>query len=77
MKTQELEDKLHNVEIPVIEIEGHRNRLKMELLNSDYFNKKRLNVFITHLRKYLIKDSKIKLENVHNRGFILKIEDDN
>jgi DNA-binding response OmpR family regulator len=44
---------------------------------NDYFNKKSLNVFITHLRKYLNKDPKIKLENVHNRGFILKIEDDN
>ena len=44
---------------------------------NDYFNKKSLNVFITHLRKYLNKDYKIKLENVHNRGFILKIEDDN
>lgn len=44
---------------------------------NDYFNKKSLNVFITHLRKYLSKEVKIKLENVHNRGFILKIEDDN
>jgi DNA-binding response OmpR family regulator len=44
---------------------------------NDYFNKKSLNVFITHLRKYLINDAKIKLENVHNRGFILKIEGDN
>lgn len=44
---------------------------------NDYFNKKSLNVFITHLRKYLSKDHKIKLENVHNRGFILKIEDNN
>jgi len=44
---------------------------------NDYFNKKSLNVFITHLRKYLSNDAKIKLENVHNRGFILKIEGDN
>jgi len=44
---------------------------------NDYFNKKSLNVFITHLRKYLNRDPRIKLENVHNRGFILKIEDDN
>lgn len=44
---------------------------------NDYFNKKSLNVFITHLRKYLSKEVKIKLENIHNRGFILKIEDDN
>ena len=44
---------------------------------NDYFNKKSLNVFITHLRKYLSNDPKIKLENVHNRGFILKIEGNN
>jgi len=41
----------------------------------DYFNKKSLNVFITHLRKYLNYDSSIKIENVHNRGFILRIDD--
>lgn len=62
----------------------HKNMLctHKDILNhiwgkNDYFNKKSLNVFITHLRKYLNKDTKIKLENVHNRGFILKIEDNN
>ena len=40
---------------------------------NDYFSKKSLNVFITHLRKYLKNDLSIKIENVHNRGFILKI----
>jgi len=62
----------------------HKNNLcsHKDILNhiwgkNDYFNKKSLNVFITHLRKYLSFDSKIKLENVHNRGFILKIEDNN
>ncbi|HAT63395.1 MAG TPA: DNA-binding response regulator [Flavobacteriaceae bacterium] len=51
-----------------------------EILNtlwgkSDYFNKKSLNVFITHLRKYLQKDPAISIENVHKQGFILKIDD--
>ena len=32
-------------------------------------------VFITHLRKYLKNDSSIKIENIHNRGFILRIGD--
>ena len=41
---------------------------------NDYFNKKSLNVFVTRLRKYLSKDDSIKIENVHNRGFIFKIE---
>jgi DNA-binding response OmpR family regulator len=38
----------------------------------DYFNKKSLNVFITHLRKYLEKDPAIRIENVHGQGFILR-----
>ena len=40
---------------------------------NDYFNKKSLNVFITRLRKYFNKDLSIKIENVHNRGFVFKI----
>lgn len=39
---------------------------------SDYFNKKSLNVFISHLRKYLARDSSVTIENIHNRGYILK-----
>jgi DNA-binding response OmpR family regulator len=42
---------------------------------NDYFNKKSLNVFVTRLRKYLANDESIKIENVHHRGFIFKIED--
>ena len=41
---------------------------------NDYFNKKSLNVFITRLRKYFNKDVSIKIENVHNRGFVFKID---
>ena len=55
----------------------HKDILTRIWGKNDYFNKKSLNVFITHLRKYLNRDPRIKLENVHNRGFILKIEDDN
>jgi DNA-binding response OmpR family regulator len=39
---------------------------------NDYFNKKSLNVFITHLRKYLEKDPSLKIENVHGQGFIFR-----
>ncbi len=38
----------------------------------DYFNKKSLNVFITHLRKYLEKDGSVRIDNVHGQGFILR-----
>ena len=42
---------------------------------SDYFNKKSLNVFISHLRKYLEADPSIKIENVHKQGFILRVNE--
>lgn len=42
---------------------------------NDYFNKKSLNVFISHLRKYLQEDPSISIENIHKQGFILKIKD--
>ncbi len=41
---------------------------------NDYFNKKSLNVFISHLRKYLQSDTSIKIENVHKQGFILRVD---
>lgn len=53
----------------------HKEILSALWGKSDYFNKKSLNVFITHLRKYLQKDPAITIENVHKQGFILKIEE--
>jgi DNA-binding response OmpR family regulator len=44
---------------------------------NDYFNKKSLNVFITHLRKYLERDKNIRIENIHGQGFIFRIQDSN
>ncbi len=41
---------------------------------NDFFAKKSLNVFISHLRKYLSKDPSLRIENVHNQGFILRTE---
>ncbi len=40
---------------------------------NDYFNRKSLNVFVSHLRGYLSKDPNIKIDNVHGQGFILKV----
>ncbi len=51
----------------------HKEILTQLWGQNDYFSKKSLNVFITHLRNYLKNDLSIKIENVHNRGFILKI----
>jgi len=41
---------------------------------NDFFVKKSLNVFISHLRKHLSKDPNIKIENIHNQGFIFNIK---
>lgn len=39
---------------------------------NDYFNRRSMDVFITKLRKILSKDPKIKISNVHGKGFILR-----
>ncbi|MEM6737240.1 MAG: response regulator transcription factor [Bacteroidota bacterium] len=41
---------------------------------SDYFNRRSMDVFISKLRKYLSKDPSISIQNVHGRGFILKVD---
>jgi len=52
-------------------ISRHKDILNTIWGENDYFNRKSLNVFITRLRKYLSKDDSIKIENIHNQGFIL------
>ncbi|MEM1340091.1 MAG: response regulator transcription factor [Bacteroidota bacterium] len=52
---------------------SHRDILTELWGENDYFNRKSLNVFITRLRKYLEEDKGIRIENVHGKGFILKI----
>lgn len=56
-------------------ITRHKDILTQIWGKNDYFNQKSLNVFITRLRKYLSKDSSIKIENIHNQGFIFSISD--
>ncbi|MGD1947232.1 MAG: response regulator transcription factor [Croceivirga sp.] len=41
--------------------------------DNDYFNRKSLNVFITRLRHYLKDDQTVVIENVHGKGFILRV----
>lgn len=41
-----------------------------------YFGSRSLNVFISRLRKYLASDTSIKIENVHNVGYRLKLTED-
>lgn len=40
----------------------------------DYFHGRSMDVFISRLRKYLSKDERLKIENIHGVGFKLKID---
>ncbi len=40
--------------------------------SQDEFSRKSMDVFISHLRKYLSKDNSLAIENIHSKGFILK-----
>lgn len=51
---------------------GHKEILVSLWGTNDYFNKKSLNVFVSHLRKYLAQDPSVSIENVHNKGFVLR-----
>jgi DNA-binding response OmpR family regulator len=39
---------------------------------SDYFNRRSMDVFISKLRKFLDQDSTVKISNVHGKGFVLE-----
>jgi len=45
--------------------------LKSIWIDDNYFNARSMDVYITRLRKYLIKDTAIKILNVHGRGYKL------
>jgi len=40
---------------------------------TDEFSRKSMDVFISHLRKYLSKDKRVQINNVHGQGFVFKI----
>lgn len=41
--------------------------------NNDEFNRKSMDVFIFRLRKYLELDKRLRIKNVHGKGFILEV----
>jgi two-component system, OmpR family, response regulator len=45
--------------------------LKTIWIDDNYFNARSMDVYITRLRKYLSKDSSVKILNVHGRGYKL------
>ncbi len=57
----------------------HRGRIldRKQTLNrlwgeSDYFTRRSMDVFISHLRKYLSEDPSVEIRNVHGKGYVLK-----
>ena len=52
----------------------HKDILTRFWGKSDYFNRKSLNVFISHLRRYLALDARVSIQNLHNKGFILRVD---
>lgn len=54
---------------------SHKDILLRHWGKNDFFAKKSLNVFVSHLRKYLAEDPNIRIENRHNQGFILHLND--
>jgi DNA-binding response OmpR family regulator len=38
---------------------------------SDYFTRRSMDVFISHLRKYLSEDPSVRIRNVHGKGYVL------
>ena len=49
-----------------------RNRILMNIWGEDsYFNARSLSVYVNHLRKYLGKDSPIRIMSVHGKGYKL------
>ena len=65
---------LHLLVINLNKLCSHKEILTDIWGKNDFFSKKSLNVFVSHLRKYLEKDPSIIIENMHNQGFILTIK---
>ena len=49
-----------------------KKALKQIWGNNDEFNRKSMDVFIFRLRKYLEADERIRIKNIHGKGFILE-----
>ncbi len=64
-------------------LHAHRNQLleRKKVLKevwgvADLFSRKSMDVFITRLRKYLGEDPRIRIINVHNKGFIFQVPEE-
>ena len=51
-----------------------REEALVKIWNDDnYFTSRSMDVYVTKIRKYLLKDPKIKIENIHGKGFRFSI----
>ena len=51
-----------------------REEALIKIWNDDnYFTSRSMDVYVTKIRKYLNKDSSIKIENIHGKGFKFSI----
>ena len=53
------------------QILDRKNTLKQLWGENDYFTRRSMDVFISHLRKYLSGDPSLEIKNVHGKGYIL------
>ena len=52
-----------------------REEALIKIWNDDnYFTSRSMDVYVTKIRKYLSKDSSIKIENIHGKGFKFSID---
>ncbi|MGY5847800.1 response regulator transcription factor [Salegentibacter sp. HM20] len=74
-----LTTKEHKLLVYLIQQQGnlcsHKEILELLWGKNDYFNRKSLNVFISHLRKYLSRDDRVSIENSHGKGFKLMVRE--
>ncbi len=82
-KSDEVKQKLSPKESQLLRMfASHKNQIlpRDMALNeiwgkSDYFTARSMDVFVTKLRNYLSKDSKLEIENIHGTGFRLLDEE--
>ena len=53
---------------------GRDGALKFLWGKNDEFNRRTMDVFVFKLRKYLKSDEKVRITNVHGRGFVLEVK---
>ena len=67
-------DLLHLLCLQKNELLSRENALRMLWGDDNYFNGRSMDVFVSKLRKHFKNDPRIRIENIHGKGFRLVIE---